>query len=83
MRGEERFTAIRNFNTTDDTFIFLLSSRAGGQGLNLTAADTVIFYDHDFNPQVSFILELFVSSWPYYRFEHRWLWITVTDRSTF
>lgn len=53
VRGEERFTAIRNFNSTDDTFIFLLSSRAGGQGLNLVAADTVIFYDHDFNPQVS------------------------------
>lgn len=52
MRGEERFTAIKNFNTTDDTFVFLLSSRAGGQGLNLTSADTVIFCDHDFNPQV-------------------------------
>lgn len=53
VRGEERFTAIQNFNSTDDTFVFLLSSRAGGQGLNLTSADTVIFYDHDFNPQVS------------------------------
>jgi len=52
IRGEERFSAVRNFNTASDTFVFLLSSRAGGQGLNLTAADTVIFYDSDFNPQV-------------------------------
>ena len=33
-----------------DIFIFLLSTRAGGLGINLTAADTVIFYDHDWNP---------------------------------
>jgi hypothetical protein len=52
-RSEERFLAINNFNTTNanDTFVFLLSTRAGGVGLNLTAADTVIFYDSDWNPQ--------------------------------
>lgn len=33
-----------------DIFVFLLSTRAGGLGINLTAADTVIFYDHDWNP---------------------------------
>ena len=33
-------------------FVFLLSTRAGGQGITLTAADTVIIYDSDFNPQV-------------------------------
>ena len=33
-------------------FAFLLSTRAGGQGITLTAADTVIIYDTDFNPQV-------------------------------
>ncbi|XP_014672288.1 PREDICTED: chromodomain-helicase-DNA-binding protein 1-like [Priapulus caudatus] len=51
VRGEERFLSIENFNKQDDTFIFLLSTKAGGVGLNLTAADTVIFIDSDFNPQ--------------------------------
>ncbi len=40
------------FNSSDDVFAFLLSTRAGGQGLNLTGADTVILHDVDFNPQI-------------------------------
>jgi chromodomain-helicase-DNA-binding protein 7 len=32
-------------------FIFLLSTKAGGVGINLQAADTVIMYDSDWNPQ--------------------------------
>ncbi|XP_056316116.1 chromodomain-helicase-DNA-binding protein 1-like [Danio aesculapii] len=50
VRGEERNLAIKNFSTKD-VFIFLLSTKAGGVGMNLTAADTVIFVDGDFNPQ--------------------------------
>ena len=34
-----------------DSFVFLLSTKAGGQGITLTAADTVIIYDSDWNPQ--------------------------------
>ena len=53
VRGNERQAAIDRFNRADaDTFAFLLSTKAGGQGINLTAADTVIIYDSDWNPQV-------------------------------
>lgn len=34
----------------ENIFIFLLSTKAGGLGINLTAADTVIIHDIDFNP---------------------------------
>ncbi|KAF7652709.1 hypothetical protein LDENG_00093500 [Lucifuga dentata] len=50
VRGEERNLAIKNFSSKD-IFVFLLSTKAGGVGMNLTAADTVIFTDSDFNPQ--------------------------------
>uniref|UniRef100_A0AAQ4RL93 Chromodomain helicase DNA binding protein 1-like n=1 Tax=Gasterosteus aculeatus aculeatus TaxID=481459 RepID=A0AAQ4RL93_GASAC len=50
VRGEERNLAVKNFSS-NDIFVFLLSTKAGGVGLNLTAADTVIFMDSDFNPQ--------------------------------
>lgn len=38
---------MRNFNADPEVFIFLVSTRAGGLGINLTAADTVIIYDSD------------------------------------
>jgi len=41
---------VEDFQTRQDIFVFLLSTRAGGLGINLTAADTVIFYDSDWNP---------------------------------
>lgn len=40
------------FNRDPNSFVFLLSTRAGGVGINLTAADTCIIYDSDWNPQV-------------------------------
>ena len=43
---------VATFQKNFDIFIFLLSTRAGGLGINLTAADTVIFYDSDWNPTV-------------------------------
>ncbi|EFN82007.1 Lymphoid-specific helicase [Harpegnathos saltator] len=49
---ELRKRNIDNFNNNKDIFLFLISIRAGGIGLNLAAADTVIIYDSDWNPQV-------------------------------
>nr|XP_033799251.1 lymphoid-specific helicase isoform X2 [Geotrypetes seraphini] len=51
MSYTEREKNIHMFNTDPDVFIFLVSTRAGGLGINLTAADTVIIYDSDWNPQ--------------------------------
>ncbi|CAD1477247.1 unnamed protein product, partial [Heterotrigona itama] len=48
----ERLENIDNFNTNSQIFLFLISIRSGGVGLNLVGADTVIIYDSDWNPQV-------------------------------
>ena len=52
MRGNLRQAAIDRFSRPDsDRFVFLLCTRAGGLGINLTAADTCIIFDSDWNPQ--------------------------------
>ncbi|XP_076818637.1 chromatin-remodeling ATPase INO80-like isoform X1 [Clavelina lepadiformis] len=51
-RISSRRDTVAGFQSSDDIFVFLLSTRAGGLGINLTAADTVIFYDSDWNPTV-------------------------------
>ncbi|XP_058208498.1 probable ATP-dependent DNA helicase CHR12 isoform X2 [Rhododendron vialii] len=52
-KTEERGTLLKQFNAPDSPFfMFLLSTRAGGLGLNLQTADTVIMFDSDWNPQM-------------------------------
>ncbi|KAF8438771.1 SNF2 family N-terminal domain-containing protein, partial [Terfezia claveryi] len=52
VKLEERREQIDLFNKNPDWKVFLLSTRAGGQGINLTAADTVILFDSDWNPMM-------------------------------
>ncbi|KAJ8766328.1 hypothetical protein K2173_022387 [Erythroxylum novogranatense] len=52
-KTEERGALLKAFNAPDSPyFMFLLSTRAGGLGLNLQSADTVIIFDSDWNPQM-------------------------------
>ncbi|KAJ9050395.1 hypothetical protein DSO57_1014835 [Entomophthora muscae] len=51
ITSEKRQSYIDQFNhKNSDIFVFLLTTRAGGVGMNLATADTVILYDLDFNP---------------------------------
>jgi SWI/SNF-related matrix-associated actin-dependent regulator 1 of chromatin subfamily A len=47
----ERQHRIDLFNSDPSFSVFLLSTKAGGLGINLTSADTVILHDLDFNPE--------------------------------
>lgn len=50
-KSEDRAALLKKFNEPGSQyFIFLLSTRAGGLGLNLQAADTVVIFDSDWNP---------------------------------
>ena len=51
-KSEERARQIDLFSKDNDYMIFILSTRAGGLGLNLQSADTVIIFDSDWNPQM-------------------------------
>ncbi|KAK9451476.1 SNF2 family N-terminal domain-containing protein [Limtongia smithiae] len=48
----DRRDLVNDWQTRPELFVFLLSTRAGGLGINLTAADTVVFYDSDWNPTI-------------------------------
>ena len=63
ITGKKRQMAIDRFQAKEtegkeSSFVMLLSTRAGGVGINLTAADTCIIFDSDWNPQVGFALLL-------------------------
>ena len=47
----QRFEVVRKFNADPSIDVLLLTTHVGGLGLNLTSADTVVFLEHDWNPQ--------------------------------
>jgi SWI/SNF-related matrix-associated actin-dependent regulator of chromatin subfamily A member 5 len=62
--GEARQDAIDAFNAKDSSvFLFLLSTRAGGLGINLQTADTVVIYDSDWNPQADLQARLEIAAY--------------------
>ena len=51
VQASQRFALVQRFNSDPTIEVMLLTTHVGGLGLNLTAADTVIFLEHDWNPQ--------------------------------
>ncbi len=49
-RTDRRYALMERFNEDKRLFCFILSTRSGGLGINLTGADTVVFFDSDWNP---------------------------------
>ena len=62
--GEDRESQIDEYNREgSEKFVFLLSTRAGGLGINLYTADIVVLYDSDWNPQMDLQVP---PSWPHH-----------------
>jgi len=49
-KPDQRQILVERFNNDKRKFCFISSTRTGGLGINLTSADTVIFYETDWNP---------------------------------
>ncbi|WP_431189491.1 C-terminal helicase domain-containing protein, partial [Campylobacter jejuni] len=47
---QERMKLIDSFNRNEEIFVFLLTTKVGGLGINLTGANRVVLYDPDWNP---------------------------------
>lgn len=72
VRGNERQKAIDRFETEDDSFIFLLSTRAGGVGINLTAADICVSSHNTFSLKPSIPLSSRFFSFPQIIYDSDW-----------
>lgn len=71
----KRQALMERFNKDSKVFLFILSTRSGGIGVNLTGADTVIFYDSDWNPamdaQVIIFFKIFLVCNQFFLFRHK------------
>ncbi len=61
---DRRQMLMERFNKDKKIFLFILSTRSGGIGVNLTGADTVIFYDSDWNPAMDAQVRTITSIYP-------------------
>lgn len=52
VKDTDRQKVIEKFNSEDSTFLFLLTTKVGGLGLNLASANKVVVFDPDWNPMV-------------------------------
>ena len=52
VKASERFMVAQNYNGDNDIKVLLVTTAVGGEGLNLSSANTVIMFDHDYNPTV-------------------------------
>ena len=50
VKSSDRVVSIQRFNEDDEFGVFLLTTRAGGLGINLTKARVVVIFDSDWNP---------------------------------
>ena len=68
-KADDRGLLLQKFVANPEYFIFILSTRAGGLGLNLQVASTVILFDSDWNPHQASVLYFLVDSIkPYFKF---------------
>lgn len=65
---------IRNFNTKPDHIIFLITSKAGGKGLNLTAASRVVLLDVAWNPTFDCKFNMKIN---FYHFDNRFIDLSI------
>ena len=62
LKPDVRQKIVERFNNDPKIFCFVSSTRSGGIGLNLIGADTVIFYDTDWNPAMDKQAQVFIFS---------------------
>jgi hypothetical protein len=79
-KADDRGDLLKLFNANDSTYdIFILSTRAGGLGLNLQSADTVVIFDSDWNPhQVGIMLKKFYKNLLYIQ---KFIYMTIISRT--
>lgn len=69
---------IQNFNTKPDHIIFLITSKAGGKGLNLTAASRVVLLDVAWNPTFDCKFNMKIN---FYHFDNRFIDLSIQHKA--